>query len=70
MRLKYDEYYSTTDEYNMNTLQVNYDIDNIENFVNKEMKKNLYNIIKDLNSNKDFYTIIKDTITNNNKFLS
>lgn len=64
LKNKYDDYYKELYSYNMNTLQVNYDIDNIKNFINKEMKKNLYDIIKDLNSNKDFYTIIKETINN------
>ncbi len=65
LKKKYDDYYKELYSYNMTTLNISYDINNIQNFINKEMKKNLYDIIKDLNSNKEFYTIIKETINNN-----
>lgn len=69
LKQKYDDAYKEYYFDNVNNLKVNYDIDNIKNFINKEMKKNLYDIIKDLNSNKDFYTIINETITNNDNIF-
>ena len=46
LKAKYDNAYLDNNLNNLNNMKIDYNIINIQNFINKEMKKNLFDIIK------------------------